>query len=270
MRVLTLSFFALLCGCVRPPAVCTTTVASSVRTAPADDPPTDYVAVHIDTVAPQFFARFVDARHEWLSQLRKYGASDGRGAFLQVGDGSFYTVRHFAKFGDFDTRADAIAKSLLALPKEAGERYDQGADTSLVFPHTSEVWSREADLGYAPPGGALDERSAYGGRLVIEDVRPDPASSKTYSDATTAVVAALAEARYPLTRITYRTTFGAGHVFTLWLAPSKEVLDAAGSVEDAVAKVRGAARAAELGAAIDGAVVQRTTAAIVARHDMTQ
>ncbi|MGO8996379.1 MAG: hypothetical protein ACLQVI_23950 [Polyangiaceae bacterium] len=230
----------------------------------------DYLSVHIDTVSPGLLGQFVDGRREWLAQLRRYGATDGRGVFLQVGDSTFYTVRRFSTFGSFDTRGEAIEKSLAAVPKEAGERYDHLADTSLVYPHTSEVWERVSDLSYAPAAGPLDERTACCGRLVIEDVRPDPASERAFSDATTAIDTALAEAHYPLTRTTYRTVFGAGHVLTLWLAPSREALDALPSVQDAVATVRGAARAAELTASIDSAVAHRETARLVVRHDMTQ
>ena len=242
-----------------------------VSPAPTPAPQTDdYVAVHIDTVSAALFGQFVDARREWLGELRSHHATDGRGVFLQVGDVAFYTLRHFAAFGDFDTRGEAIERSLAAVPKDAAERYDRLADTSLVYPHTSEIWAREAELGYAPAGGALDERSACCGRLVIEDVRADPASEKTYSDATIAIDAALREAAYPLTRVTYRTVFGAGHVFTFWLAPSREALDGSPGVLDAVAKARGTARSAELGAAIDSTVAHREAQAIVVRHDMTQ
>jgi hypothetical protein len=237
---------------------------------PSPQPADDYVAVHVDTVAPALFGQFVAARREWLGELRSRHATDGRGVFLQVGDATFYTLRHFTSFGDFDTRGEAIERSLTAVPKEEGDRYDRLSDTSLVYPHASEIWARVPDLGYAPARGAVDERSACCGQLVIEDVRADPASEKKYSDATTAIDAALGEAGYPLTRITYRTVFGAGHVFTLWLAPSRELLDGSPGVLDAVARVRGAARSAELGAAIDSAVVHREAQAIVVRHDMTQ
>jgi hypothetical protein len=257
-----------------PACAARTASPAAPRASPPAAPPEkdDYVAVHIDTVAPEHFAQFVDARREWLAQLREHHATDGRGVFLQVGDGAFYTVRHFSAFADFDTRGEAIDKSLAAMPKEAGERYDRLADTSLVYPHTSEVWAREPDLAYAPAwaAGGIDERSAWGGRLVVEDVRADPASEKAYSDATTAIDVALKEAQYPLTRVTYRTVFGAGHVFTLWLAPSREAFDAAPSVADAVAKVRGSAGAAALAAAIDGAIAHRETSTVVVRHDMTQ
>ena len=257
---LVLAVAALVCCAPRP-------VSPGPTPAPGRD---DYVAVHIDTLSPALFGQFVDARREWLGQLRSHGSTDGRGVFLQVGDSSFYTLRHFASFGDFDTRGAAIERSLAAVPKEAAERYDRLSDTSLVYPHTSQIWARESDLGYAPKSGAVDERSACCGRLVIEDVRADPASEKAYSNATTAIDAALADAGYPLTRVTYRTVFGAGHVFTLWLAPSREALDGSPGVLDAVAKVRGAARAGELGAAIDSAVVHREAQTIVVRHDMTQ
>jgi hypothetical protein len=80
---------------------------------------------------------------------------------------------------------------------------------------------------------------------------------------------ALALARYPLTRLAFRTTFGAGHVITLWLAPSQAALDAEPTVEQAVAGVRGPARAAALEAQVAGAIEHRELQPLVVRHDLT-
>ncbi len=251
--------------------------AASVRPAPApisapaaSVSPASYRSVHIDTIAPSMFAQFESARREWLAELHRANATDGRGVFLQVGANRFFTVRSFAKFGDFDTRGEAIERSLAAVPKAAGDRYDRLADGALVFPHTSEIWRVDADLSYAPEGAALTERTAACGRLVLEDVRPDPDASNRYWDATAETNRALAEAHYPLTRASFRTVYGAGHLVTMWLARSREELDAAPSVDAAVARVRGAARAAELAAACDASIVHRETEPIVVRHDLTQ
>jgi hypothetical protein len=225
--------------------------------------------VHIDTIAPDKVAQFEAARREWLAELRRANATDGRGVFLQVGANRFFTLRAFARFGDFDTRGEAIAQSLARVPKAAAARYDEGSDTALVFPHTSEVWRFDAELSYAP-ASPLTERTADCGRVVLEDVRPDPASEKRYADATTELHRALAEARYPLTRATFYTMFGAGHVVTLWLAHSRDELDATPTVEAAVARVRGEARAAELVAAIAASEERAESATFVVRRDLTQ
>ena len=125
-------------------------------------------------------------------------------------------------------------------------------------------------LSYAPEGGALTERTAACGRLVLEDVQPDPAGSKRYQDATGEMNRALAAAHYPLTRASFWTVFGAGHLVTLWLARSREELERTPSVDAAVAGIAGAARAAELAAACEASVVHRETAPFVVRHDLSQ
>src|SRR2546423_755497 len=100
---------------------------------PADGS-SEYRAVHIDTLAPDKVAQFVDARRAWVAELARAGASDGRGVFVQVGDHQMYTIRSFMRFADFDTRGDAIDRSLAKVPKAAGDAYDRASDTSLVFP----------------------------------------------------------------------------------------------------------------------------------------
>jgi hypothetical protein len=229
-----------------------------------------YRAVHIDTIQVGKFGQFEGARREWLAELGRTRATDGRGVFLQVGDSRFFTLRMFSKFGDFDTRGAAIERSLAAVPKAAGDRYDKLSDTALAFPHTSEIWASEADLSYAPGAGALNEWTAACGRLEIEDVRPDIDSEKHYEEAVSEINAALKAARYPLTRATFTTRFGAGHVYTLWLARSPEELAAAPDVTAAVATVKGGARASELLAAQGAAVERKESWPILVRHDLTQ
>lgn len=228
-----------------------------------------YRAVHIDTVAPDKVAQFEEARHTWIAELQRAHASDGRGLFVQVGANRFYTLRSFDRFGEFDTRGDAIERSLAAVPKEAGERYDRLADDALVYPHTSEIWKVDPDLGYAPATGALTEADAACGRMILEDVRPDPTTRDRYWDASAAISAALREAGYPLTRLSFRTVYGAGHVMTLWLARSQEELLAAPAVHAAVARVLGEERATELLSMCDASIDHRETAPLTVRHDLT-
>jgi hypothetical protein len=237
--------------------------------APAAGPPA-YRAVHIDTLAPDKVERFVAARRAWVAELARDHANDGRGVFVQVGDHTMYTIRAFATFADFDTRGEAIERSMANVPEAASDAYDAGADSSLVFPHTSEVWQVDPALSYAPASGAVTEATAAVGRIVLDDVRPDPTSGDRYWGAVGDEDAALAEAHYPLTRLGFRTTFGAGHVITLWLAPSQAVLDGAPSVEQAVASVRGAERAAAIEAQLAGAIEHRTTEPVTVRHDLTR
>ena len=243
----------------------TTTNAS---TSSAAEP--QYRAVHIDTIQPGKFAQFEGARREWVAELLRVRATDGRGLFVQVGDSRFFTLRTFSRFGDFDTRGPAIERSLSAVPKAAAERYDQLSDTALAFPHTSEIWSLQPELSYALDGGALTERAGACGRVEVEDVQADIDSEKRYEDAVKEINAALSAARYPLTRLTFTTRFGAGHVYTFWLASSPADLAAAPEVQAAVATVKGAARASELAASQKASVVHAESWPIVVRHDLTQ
>jgi hypothetical protein len=270
MRLIRFAALSTLCAACAASPRASPTLSAAGPTPPSTTQPDEYRSVHIDNIGPGLLAQFEGARRDWLAELRRANATDGRGVFLQVGPSTFYTVRSFAKFGDFDTRGDAIERSLAAVPKAAAERYDALSDTSLVFPHTSEVWGVEADLSYAPSGGGVTQRTAACGRLVLEDLRPDPPSEKRYEGATVEMNHALAEARYPLTRATFRTVFGAGRLVTMWLAASREELDGAADVEVAVAAVRGRERAAELSAACDASIVHRETLPLVVRHDLTQ
>jgi hypothetical protein len=246
----------------------TTTSPTNAPTSSAAEP--RYRAVHIDTIQPGKLAQFEGARREWVAELLRDRATDGRGLFVQVGDSRFFTLRAFSRFGDFDTRGAAIERSLSAVPKAAAERYDELSDTALAFPHTSEIWTLEPELSYALEGSALTERAGACGRVEVEDVQADTDSEKRYEDAVKEINAALRAARYPLTRLTFTTRFGAGHVYTFWLARSPAELAAAPEIQAAVAAVKGAARASELAAAQKTSVVHAESWPIVVRHDLTQ
>jgi hypothetical protein len=240
---------------------------TSAATASSDAP--RYRTVHIDTVAPEKLAQFADARRAWLDEVRRAGAKDPRGVFLQVGADRFYTLRPFARFAELDTRREEATAALARVPKAAEGTYDRLSDESLVFPHASEIWRVDGDFGYAPPAGPRDETTAACGRLVLEDTRPDPASEEAYAHAWDEVKRALTEARYPLTRVTFHSTYGTGRLVTFWLARSKDELEAAPSVVAAVAAVRGRPKAEELMRAMDRAVVHREVHDVTRRGDLS-
>jgi hypothetical protein len=228
-----------------------------------------YRSVHIDTLAPDRVAQFVDARQAWVEELRRDDATDGRGVFLEVPSAHrLLTVRAFASYSSLDTRGAAIEASLARVPKEARDRYDV-ADTALVLPHTSEIWEVDDDLSYVPRVGALDESSAACGTLVIEDVRPSPPSGERYDKARGEINKALTQADYPLTRVTFQTRYGAGHLWTLVFAPSQQARDSAPAEVDAVARIIGEARARDLEAALDACVEKRELQPFIVRHDLT-
>jgi hypothetical protein len=263
-------------ACQSPAAPCPATPVGAAASAPSADPPAGapararYRSVHIDTLDPDKVAQFIDARRAWVEELRRDDATDGRGVFLEVPSAKrFITVRAFSSFTSLDTRGAVIKASLARVPKEAGERYDHLSDTALVFPHTSEIWELDDDLSYVPRAGALDEATAACGSLVIEDVRPSPSFEEAYDKARHEINAALAQASYPLTRLTFETRYGAGHVWSLILAASREALDAQPHEVDVVARILGAARAHELDATLSAAVQAREVQAFTVRHDLT-
>ncbi|HTJ47333.1 MAG TPA: hypothetical protein VL463_34780 [Kofleriaceae bacterium] len=229
-------------------------------------PTSTYAAVHIDVLAKDKVEQFVGARKAWVAAMDASGANDGRGVFLFVGDHVMINVRRFSTWASFDTRGDAIDASLARVPKAASEAYDKGSDDSLVWPHASEVWELDKDLSI----GTLDEASADAGTIVWDDVKPDPADEDRYWKAVGEENAALAKAGYPLTRLGFRTRFGAGHVITLWLAASEAARDGAPSVEAAVASVVGEARAKALEADIAASIVHRDAQPFAVRHDLTR
>lgn len=225
--------------------------------------------MHIDTLAPDRAAQFMDARRAWLDAVKKAGGVDRRGTFLQVDADRFYSVRPLARFAELDGRNDEFGRDLAPVPKSAGDAYDAASDTALVFPHTSEIWRLDGDLAYVPPTGALDETTAACGRLVLEEPRPDPASEERYDKAWAETKGALATAKYPLARVTYRSAFGAGRLVTFWLARSKEVLDSAPSIESAIAGVLGKERSVALLREIDASVVRHEEHAVTRRADLS-
>ncbi|CAN5260686.1 hypothetical protein BH09MYX1_BH09MYX1_17630 [soil metagenome] len=133
-----------------------------------------YLAVHIDSLSDGKAAQFEDARKKWVAEMAKRGTSDARGLFLQTDSNRFYTVRPFARFAELDARADRVARALASVPKDARDEYDHRSDEVLVFPHASEIWELDDELGYAPTANALALEHAACGLLVIEELRPDP------------------------------------------------------------------------------------------------
>jgi len=84
--------------------------------------------------------------------------------------------------------------------------------------------------------------SRLGVQVVIEDVKP----TADYEAAWKPIATALAQAKYPLERRTYFSSYGTGRTLSFWMAPSAAVLKAAPTVEQAVASVVGAERAKAL------------------------
>ena len=245
-------------------------IASCTRaTAPLPTTPrAAYVTVHVDTLAPEHRAEFEAARREWVALLRGAHATDLRGTFYEVADVGFMTMRPLAKFADLDARGAERKRAVAAVPAEAMQRYDTRSDAVLAFPHHSEIWERDDDLAYAPPAGALDERTAGAIEMIVEDIKADSASESEYEATWREIRAALEAAHYPLTRITYETVFGSGRVVTLWLAPSPAAL-ATTSVEAALRTQLGDEKSAALLERYNAVVLHREQHQVIRRDDLS-
>lgn len=200
-------------------------------------PPPERLLVHIDTLAPDKLLEFADARRRWVAELRRRGLSDRRGDYLQIGERTFYSVERLGPWRDLD-RLSAQRQRVMRKMGALGTEYDRKSDEALVFPHTSEVWVEQPELGYLPSGRPLTDAL----QLVIEDVEPNA----DYEAAWRPIVAALRAARYPIERRTYFAAYGSGRVCSFWLAPSRAVLATAPPIEQLLAAQLGTTRAAEL------------------------
>jgi hypothetical protein len=240
---------ALLCAC------CGCAGAVRPEAAPAQAASPARYTAHFDTLAPGRFEAFAEARLRYVEALRAAGASDGRGRFFAVDGDSFLTLRPFARFAELDQRR---GHDLARLPPAAQEAYDRGSDVHLAFPHHSEIWRRDDDLGYRPSRGALEESDAAVIRMEIEEVRADSTSEAAYDEIWQTTRSALQAADYPLTKIAFPTVFGSGRVISFWLAPSRAALEAASPID--------AVLVARLGGSAADALVKRREAIVLRRE----
>ena len=130
-----------------------------------------------------------------------------------------------------------------------------------MFPHASEIWREEPALSYLPTGRPLADAL----EVVIEDVKP----TADYEAAWKPIAAALAQARYPVERRAYFSSYGSGRVLSFWLAPSAAVRKAAPTLAQALAGVVGEERARALLAAWHDCVLASQTLAVEPRPEMT-
>jgi hypothetical protein len=223
------------------------------------------LSVHIDTIDPASMQRFVDARLRWVAYLRGRGASDLRGTYLQIGEHTFYSVFTFHKLTDLVRHGRDQLRRLEHVDAKMGQEYDRDSDESLVFPHTSELWTERSELAFGVPSptALIDANAA---ELVMESVKPT--MQNQYWDIWPQIKTALEQVKYPLTRVTYLASIGSGKLMTFWLAPSEAVLKAAPPLAQALAVSIGEERAAQLLEKWRACVVATETHRVTVRHDM--
>ena len=199
--------------------------------------PSSRLAVHVDTLAFDKVQQFEQARVRFVAALRASHKSDRRGLYLKIGSNTYYSEVSFTRWRDLEAIGAERQKTTDELAAAARD-YDRLCDDSLVFPHTSEVWREEPALSYLPTGRGLGDAL----QLVIEDVKP----TADYEAAWKPIAAALAQARYPIERRTFFSSYGSGRTLSFWMAPSAAVLKAAPTLPQALAAAVGEARAQAL------------------------
>jgi hypothetical protein len=80
---------------------------------------------------------------------------------------------------------------------------------------------------------------------------------------------ALTQARYPLSRVSFGTSYGSGRLVTFWWARSKEELAAAPTIAAAVTEVLGPTKTDALLSAMARSVIRREEHTAVRRDDLT-
>jgi hypothetical protein len=223
-------------------------------------PPPHRLFVHVDTLDPDKLQQYEQVRVQYVSVLRARHTSDRRGLFLKIGTNTYWSVMSFGRWRELEQIGDERAKVTRALASESKE-YSRLCDETLVFPHASEIWGEEPALSYVPTGRRLQDAV----QVVIEDVKP----TADYEAAWQPIAAALAQAKYPLERRTYFSSYGTGRVLSFWMAPSVAVLKAAPTVEQAVASVVGAERAKALVAAWRACVLATQTLDVEPKLEMS-
>lgn len=223
-------------------------------------PPPNRLLVHVDTVDPPKLQQFENARAHFVALLRDQRKSDRRGLYLKIGENTFYSVVTFGRWRELDAIGAERRKTNAQMGAAAAE-YDRLSDDALVFPHASEIWSEEPALSYLPTGRRLTDAV----ELTIEDVKP----TADYEAAWKPIAAALAQAKYPVERRSYFSSYGSGRVLSFWLAPSRAVRDTAPTIEQVLESVVGAERAKALVAAWRACVLQSQTFDVEAKPEMT-
>ncbi|MET0552381.1 MAG: hypothetical protein ABW221_05050 [Vicinamibacteria bacterium] len=231
--------------------------AASIDTAP-------YVRAHLDHVRPEHMASFAEARREWKDFLAPRGLPDAwGGTVLEVEGRGFYSLRPLPTL-------DALVAPRPPAPTDeayaaAQRRYNQRSDAVLVFPHATQVWSRDDDLSYRPAAGPATLAAACSGTLAFDSV--EPLAWAAYEQAWTRVHDALRRVAYPLTHVVWGSRYGDGRTVSIWIGASAEAFHAA-PLEPALVQAVGAPAAAELTSALRAATKASDVARLTCRPDL--
>jgi hypothetical protein len=182
--------------------------------------------VHVDHVDPAKATQFEDARRQLLGAYAAKGIREGTTTLVETTDDEghpeFLSLRPFGAYAEIDKLNDAAAARAAAIGDDL-DRLDAMTHATLVPPHANEIWLLRADLSYAPVGSP-SEADATAARITIDEVAP--ATAGEYETAVKGVTGALAQAKSPLARLAFTSSYGTGAYVTLWLARAAADLEA--------------------------------------------
>ena len=231
--------------------------AAAIDTAP-------HLRAHLDHVRPEDMASFAAARREWREFVGERGLPDPwGGTVLEIEGRGFYSLRPLATL-------DALVAPRPPAPTDdayvaAERRYNQRSDAVLVFPHATQVWTRNDDLSYRPAAAAPALSAACSGTIAFDAV--EPLAWDAYEGAWTRVHDALRRVAYPLTHLTLGSRYGDGRTVSIWIGADAAAFRAA-PLEPALAKAVGATAATELLAALRASTKATESAGLLCRPDL--
>jgi hypothetical protein len=223
------------------------------------------VRAHLDHVRPERMAAFAEARRDWKAFLAQRGLPDAwGGTLLEIEGRGFYTLRPLETL-------DALIAPRPPAPTDdtyvaAQRRYNTRSDEVLVFPHATQVWSRNDDLSYRPAAGAPTLSAACSGTLAFDSV--EPLAWAAYAQAWTRIHDALRRVSYPLTHVLLGSRYGDGRTVSIWIGTDAAAFRAA-PLEPALAKSLGEAAATELLAALRASTKATESAGLLCRPDLS-
>jgi hypothetical protein len=224
-----------------------------------------HVRAHLDHVRPEHMAAFAEARREWKGFLAQRGLPDAwGGTVLEVEGRGFYTLRPLETL-------DALVAPRPMAPTDdayvaAQRRYNTRSDEVLVFPHATQVWTRNDDLSYRPAADAPALSARCSGTLAFDSV--EPLAWGAYEQAWTRIHDALRRVSYPLTHVVLGSRYGDGRTVSIWIGTDAAAFRAA-PFEPALGKAVGAAAATELLAALRAATKTSDSAGLTCRPDLS-
>lgn len=224
-----------------------------------------HVRAHLDHMRPEHMAQFADARREWKAFLASRDLPDAwGGTMLEIEGRGFYSLRPLAALDDLlAPRPSAPTDDAYVA---AQRRYNARSDEVLLFPHATQVWTRNEDLAYRPEQDPPALSSRCSGTIAFDSV--EPLAWDAYEQAWTRIHEALRRVAYPLTHVVLGSRYGDGRTVSIWIGRDPEAFRAA-PLEPALEKALGKKAAAGLLAALRSATKASDSGGLTCRPELS-